>query len=166
MFQGAFRVNGAISTVASVVIILAAVYMLWVYQRVFFGKPGDYDPAVAMAHASAGHGDHDDHAVTANVDSHSSSSPEASQRMFGTQHGSSTDQMAASDKHSDEEAHGSHGHHPDPDVLNNGAKFPDLNFGEIFTLYPMGILAICGGHLPGLGVGFLQPACPGLDSRL
>ena len=159
VFQGAFRVNGAISTVASVVIILAAVYMLWVYQRVFFGRPGDYDPTVAMAHASTGHGDHDDHAVTANVDSHSSSSPEATQRMFGMQHGSSTDQMAASDKHSDEEAHGVHGHHPDLDVLNNGAKFPDLNFGEMLTLYPMGILAILVGIFPAWVLDFLnQPA--------
>jgi NADH-quinone oxidoreductase subunit M len=133
VFQGAFRVTGAISAIASVVIILAAVYMLWVYQRVIFGKPGNYDPAVATAHDS-GHGGHADHAAASN-DTHA------------------------------EEGHG-HGHHPDPDILDNGAKFPDLNFGEWFTLYPMGILAILVGIFPSWVLDFFNQPAQNLTTAL
>jgi NADH:ubiquinone oxidoreductase subunit 4 (subunit M) len=109
--------------------------MLWVYQRVIFGKPSNYDPAVALASA---HGGHDDHA-------------------------------AANDTHADEghghDAHG-HGHHPDPDILNNGAKFPDLNFGEWFTLYPMGILAILVGIFPGWVLDFFNQPAQNLTTAL
>jgi NADH-quinone oxidoreductase subunit M len=37
VMQGAFRVNGWLAFVASFVIIFAAIYLLWMYQRVFFG---------------------------------------------------------------------------------------------------------------------------------
>jgi NADH-quinone oxidoreductase subunit M len=39
---GAFRVNGLIAAIAMVVVIISAVYMLWMFQRVFFTVPSDW----------------------------------------------------------------------------------------------------------------------------
>ena len=50
VMQGAFRVNPWYAFTASFAIILAALYLLWLYQRVFFGKAQDYDPAFVEAH--------------------------------------------------------------------------------------------------------------------
>lgn len=174
VFQGAFRVTGAISAVASVVIILAAVYMLWMYQRVFFGRPADYDPAVAMVHAEGGHGEgHGEQSLPAPAAMAATASPatDAGARMFGTRELSSTDQYSL-DKggQNADEGHGhaaTHGHgHPAPDILNNGAKFPDLTFGEWFTLYPMGVLSIIVGVFPALVLDFLNKPAQFLTTAL
>lgn len=164
VFQGAFRVAGYVSAIASIVIILAAVYMLWLYQRVFFGLPGDYNPAVASAHG--GHESHGEEAAT--VGAHSAS-PDAGGQQYGMLHQSSTDQYSL-DKggQNADPAHGEHGHghHPDTDVLNNGAKLPDLNFGEWFTLYPMGVLAILVGIFPAWVLDFLNKPAQVLTTAL
>ena len=39
---GAFRSNGLVAAVAMVVVIISAVYMLWMFQRVFFTVPSDW----------------------------------------------------------------------------------------------------------------------------
>jgi NADH-quinone oxidoreductase subunit M len=39
---GAFRYNGLVAAVAMIVVILSAVYMLWMFQRVFFTVPSDW----------------------------------------------------------------------------------------------------------------------------
>ena len=39
---GAFRANGWIAAAAMVVVIISAVYMLWMFQRVFFTVPSDW----------------------------------------------------------------------------------------------------------------------------
>ena len=39
---GAFRFNGYVAAATTVVVILSAVYMLWMYQRVFFTVPSDW----------------------------------------------------------------------------------------------------------------------------
>ena len=39
---GAFRYHGLVAAVAMVVVILSAVYMLWMYQRAFFTVPSDW----------------------------------------------------------------------------------------------------------------------------
>jgi len=141
VMQGSFRVNGWYSFVASFVIILSALYMLWVYQRVFFGKAEDYDlafvdarikEAEAISNAHGGHG----------AESHSEHGHE--------EHGH------------DEHGHKEHGHghgHADKDMLRNGAKLPDLNLGEWLALYPMAAAAIVVGVFPSLVLDFLgKPA--------
>jgi NADH:ubiquinone oxidoreductase subunit 4 (subunit M) len=134
VMQGAFRVNGWFSFVASLVIIFASVYLLWLYQRVFFGKVGDYDPAVASGH---GHG----HVSTTDLNRAGTDTLPEKGSGHGTPH----------------EGHDNtaHGHHADPDILANGAKFPDLNLPEGLALIPMGILAIVVGVVPALILDFL-----------
>ena len=39
---GAFRYDGVVAGVTTVVVILSAVYMLWMFQRVFFTVPSDW----------------------------------------------------------------------------------------------------------------------------
>ncbi len=39
---GAFRYNGLVAAAAMVVVIISAVYMLWMFQRVFFTVPSDW----------------------------------------------------------------------------------------------------------------------------
>jgi len=39
---GAFRTNGFVAAAAMVVVIISAVYMLWMFQRVFFTVPSDW----------------------------------------------------------------------------------------------------------------------------
>ena len=39
---GAFRYNGLVAAAAMVVVIISAVYMLWMFQRVFFSVPSDW----------------------------------------------------------------------------------------------------------------------------
>jgi NADH-quinone oxidoreductase subunit M len=39
---GAFRYNGWVAAAAMVVVIIGAVYMLWMFQRVFFTVPSDW----------------------------------------------------------------------------------------------------------------------------
>jgi NADH-quinone oxidoreductase subunit M len=39
---GAFRYNGFVAAAAMVVVIISAVYMLWMFQRVFFTVPSDW----------------------------------------------------------------------------------------------------------------------------
>lgn len=141
--QGAFRVNGWIAFATSFVIIFAAIYMLWLYQRVIWGKTADYDPAVAEAAA------HDDHAHgvehTVSPASEKAQHPTAAE-MAHAEHG----ERSLADH---AEAHESHG---DSDIKENGAKFPDLNVAEWLTLYPMAALSIVVGVFPSLVLDFLQ----------
>ncbi|HEX2916423.1 MAG TPA: NADH-quinone oxidoreductase subunit M [Chloroflexia bacterium] len=174
VMQGAFRVNGWFAFVACIVVILAALYLLWMYQRVFFGKTGDYDPAVTMAHGGHGHdthapddagtnqsgpaagadnSEHGTHGLapspreTVNAAAMGSAQPGIDTRRVGTdslpEHGST------------ENVEHGHGHHVDPDVLANGAKFPDLDLPEGLALIPMGILAVVVGVVPALVLDFL-----------
>jgi NADH-quinone oxidoreductase subunit M len=39
---GAFRYNGFVAAAAMIVVIISAVYMLWMYQRAFFTVPSDW----------------------------------------------------------------------------------------------------------------------------
>jgi NADH-quinone oxidoreductase subunit M len=128
--QGAFRVSGWLAFTASFVIILGAIYMLWVYQRTIFGKADDYDPVIA---AKVGH---DEHGHDGHGDSHGHE---------GDSHGHD---------HSDEHGH-AHGH-ADKDVLKNGGKLPDLDAAETLTLYPLAIASIVFGIFPGLLLTFFE----------
>lgn len=133
VMQGAFRVNGWLAFACSFVIIYAAIYLLWMYQRVVFGKTGDYDPAFVEAHSGDhghGHGSSDNHGHSGAHDEH---------QPGETEHG-----------------HGGHGHHADKDLLANGAKFPDLDLPEGLALIPMGILSIVCGVFPGIVLEFLN----------
>jgi hypothetical protein len=167
-------VNGWLAFATTFVIIFAAIYLLWLYQRVFFGKVGDYDPAVALAHGA----DHPgaSHAVMAPDDpttNQSGPTAGADNRQHG-EHGQHP--TPASEKFGDPTARrdtnrvgtdtfpekgsthavpAGHGHRPDPDILANGARFPDLNLPEGLALIPMGILAIVVGVFPALVLDFL-----------
>ncbi|MBN9388534.1 MAG: NADH-quinone oxidoreductase subunit M [Chloroflexi bacterium] len=172
VMQGAFRVNGWIAFVASFVIIFAAIYLLWMYQRVFFGKVGDYDPAVALGHG-AGHEHTPDTPATnqsgpargADNSAHGQHGlPMPDSEKYGSGTGLDTNRVGTDTLPEKGSGHATphaghdntaHGHHPDPDILANGAKFPDLNLPEGLALIPMGILAIVVGVVPALVLDFL-----------
>jgi NADH-quinone oxidoreductase subunit M len=138
--QGAFRVTGWYAFTASFVIVFAAVYMLWLYKRVLFGRVDDYDLAFVEGKIKEAeeyersHGGHASHNAEHSHEEHSHAA------------------------HAHEE-HG-HGHgHADKDMLRNGAKLKDLNFAEWFTLYPMAAFSIVTGVFPVLVLDFLgKPA--------
>ncbi len=171
VMQGAFRVNGWIAFVASFVIIYAAIYLLWLFQRVFFGKVGDYDPAVAESHDEHGHGNA--HGVPAD-DAHSNqpgaaaghgatSDPQESRNVaaIGGEHSGHDTNRVGTDSlpeaGSGDEVHSGHGHghHADPDILANGAHFPDLNLAEGLALIPLAVLSIVVGVVPVIVLDFL-----------
>ena len=166
VMQGAFRVNGWLAFAVSFVIILAALYLLWMYQRVFFGKVGDYDPAVADGHGDA-HGGHvaDDpgtnqpgaaagHGATFNRQEQTGGAA-----VGGANPGLDTNRVGTDslpEAGSTDAVHSGHGHgHADPDVLANGAKFPDLSWAEGLALIPMALFAIAVGVVPGMILQFL-----------
>lgn len=137
VMQGTFRLNGWLSFATSFVIIYAAIYLLWMFQRCIFGKVGDYDPAVA-----SGHDGHDSH---------------ASGGQGGDPQRTGTDTLPEpGSTHAGGQGHGGHGHHADPDVLANGAKFPDLSLPEGLAMIPMAILAIAVGVFPVMVLDFLN----------
>ncbi len=186
VMQGAFRVNGWIAFGVSFVIIYAAIYLLWMYQRVFFGKVGDYDPAVAEEHGDHGQGGHDDHGQKTS-DPAFKDDPSSNRRTVGAgaqnepPHGSSdtpdyekfggpavgmsagadtnrvgTDSFPEKGSTDELQGHGAaHGHHADPDILANGAKFPDLNLAEGLAFIPMAVLSIVCGVVPAIVLDFL-----------
>jgi NADH-quinone oxidoreductase subunit M len=176
VMQGAFRVNGWLAFATSFVIIFAAIYLLWMYQRVFFGKVGDYDPAVALSHG-AGHAEHTPDtpatnqsgpAVGADNSAHGEHGlPMPASEKYGNGAGPDTNRVGTDTLPEKGSGHTTpatghdtghntvHGHHPDPDTLANGAKFPDLNLPEGLALIPMGILAIVVGVVPALVLDFL-----------
>lgn len=179
VMQGAFRVNGWLSFAATFVIIFAAIYLLWLYQRVFFGKVGDYDPAVAMAHGADHPGG--SHAALAPDDpttnrpgpvagadnrqhgQHGQHPTPASEKYGGATAGSDPNRVDTDTLPEKGSTHAvptkgqaaGHGHHPDPDILANGAKFPDLNLAEGLALIPLAILAIIAGVVPALVLDYL-----------
>jgi len=53
---GAFQMNHWAAAIAVTGVIWGAVYMLWMYKRVFFGKPGELVPVVEDDHGHGGHG--------------------------------------------------------------------------------------------------------------
>jgi NADH-quinone oxidoreductase subunit M len=166
VMQGAFRVNGWFAFVASFVIILAACYLLWMFQRAVFGKQGDYDPAFVAAHSGDAHGSGHGHGHAADdKDSHGQGGHAVQVEgkdalRHGEGHGPSI--METTGEHDEGHAahgHGAHGHghgHHDKDMLANGAKFPDLDVPEGLALIPMGILAIVVGIFPALVLDYLN----------
>ncbi|MEI6046172.1 MAG: NADH-quinone oxidoreductase subunit M [Chloroflexota bacterium] len=163
--QGAFRVNGWIAFGTSFAIILAAIYMLWLYQRVIWGKPADYELATGHDDHGHGHGHATPAAQVTPAPTQASSKkadlkwlyqsivlePEDNDSSAAASHG--TPAESHTDSHDND--HG-HGHGGDKDLKENGAKFPDLNLGEWLTLYPMGIAAVVLGVFPGLVLNFLH----------
>ena len=72
VLQGAAIRSISWAAFAGLGVILSACYMLWMYQRVFFGTVDGVEP---VADAHGGHGGHDDHAPAAHAhDSHASDS--------------------------------------------------------------------------------------------
>ncbi len=182
VMQGAFRVNGWLAFAASFVIIFAAIYLLWMYQRVFFGKIGDYDPALATSHGST-HGESHGTLAADNAATNQSGPTPGADNTFHGEHGQpmpdsekfGSDAQADTRVVSDTNRVGTdtlpekgsthatpakghdtgHGHHPDPDILANGAKFPDLNLPEGLALIPLAILSIVIGVVPAMVLDFL-----------
>ena len=54
---GAFKVNPIATGIATTGAVFGAVYMLWLYKRIFFGKAGELVPEVTDSHHGHGHGD-------------------------------------------------------------------------------------------------------------
>jgi NADH-quinone oxidoreductase subunit M len=177
VMQGTFRLNGWLSFATSFVIIYAAIYLLWMYQRCIFGKVGDYDPAVASGHDShASHGSLKDDPTTnqsgpapgtdASAHGQHGAGPTPASEKFGASaaggHGgdpqrTGTDTLAEpGSTHAGGQGHGGHGHHADPDVLANGAKFPDLSWPEGLAMIPMAMFAIAVGVFPAMVLDFLN----------
>ncbi len=142
--QGAFRVNGWIAFATSFVIILAAIYMLWLYQRAIWGKPGDYGLAVANAAAHDVHAHGVEHTI----------SPAAEKALPVTAHEAA--QATGTTGHPQPGHAVGHMDESDSDIRENGAKFPDLNLGEWLTLYPMAALSVLLGVFPSLVIDFLH----------
>ncbi len=179
VMQGAFRVNGWLAFATSFVIIYAAIYLLWMYQRVFFGKVGDYDPAVVQSHDDHGqpaarrddpstnqpggapgtdtshHAEHGRHPTPASEKFGTAAMGSALVASDSNRVGTDTLPEKGSTRDVNVEAGHGHNHHTDPDVLANGARFPDLDLAEGLALIPMGILSIIVGVVPALVLDFL-----------
>ncbi len=151
--QGAFRVNGWIAFACSFVIIYSAIYMLWLYQRVIWGKTNDYDPAVAVAAAHDSHAHGVEHTI-------SPASEKAQPVTAGEMAHAQQSEHSPADH---VEGHESHG---DSDIKENGAKFPDLNLGEWLTLAPLAALSIVLGVFPALVLDFLHKPAENITAIL
>lgn len=58
---GAFKVSPWATAIACTGMVFGAVYMLWMFKRIFFGKAGELVPEVADAHHGHGHGHGESH---------------------------------------------------------------------------------------------------------
>jgi NADH-quinone oxidoreductase subunit M len=81
VLQGAAMRNFTWAVFAALGVILSACYMLWMYQRVFFGRAaGEPEPADDHGHGGHddhGHGGHDDHAHGHDAHAHAAHGHEA-----------------------------------------------------------------------------------------
>jgi len=149
---GTWRYNPLLAAFTFAVVIFAAWYMMWMFQRVVFGRgkgelPDPHDNALTaderamLAAAGGGHG-HDGHG-------HAMPLPVS---------GGSHAHAPAAEAHGDNvgrDAHapGLHGEHdPAP------ATWPDLTLKEALTLFPLAVLTIVTGIFPGPIFALVEPA--------
>jgi proton-translocating NADH-quinone oxidoreductase chain M len=165
VMQGAFRVSGWFAFTCSFVIIIGAVYMLWMFQRAVFGKVGDYDPAIAAQVGHDSHGDHGHDHAPASKDGHGYDHAADSLARHDHEHSANEGgehivegpQEVSQEHGHGHDSHNGHGHgHADKDTLINGGKLPDLDAAETLTLYPLALVSIVFGIFPGLLLTFFE----------
>jgi NADH-quinone oxidoreductase subunit M len=135
--------------IASLVVILSAWYMLWLYQRVAQGTA----PGLQLAHAHAGgHGGlgHDaGHAHGAHghdSDDHGGDKVDRDHRAAPEAHGAPTD----------------HGAHDPAEAASHEMHLTDVKPREILTLAPLLVLTIVFGFFPGPIFELVAPAVDNL----
>ena len=127
-FRGGTDLYHATAIISTVVVILSAWYMLWLYQRVAQGTPA----GVSESHAVVAHGAHGDDPDphTAELDPHQSQPEPPSTHGHGEQ---------------DAHAHDDLGH---SEAQGVAARWPDLRPRELSTLVPLLALTIFFGVYP------------------
>ena len=165
VLQGSFRVNGWAAVGGSMGVILGAVYMLWLYKRVFFGYERDYNvsKAQALTATAAAHGG--GHGASGHETPAHGGQPSPDEGQ-GSSHGATVDSHAAHSNQasttSEPGGHGGHdggghgGHHdPNADWKSYGAKLPDINISEFLAMVPLVVLALLLGIIPSLMIDFM-----------
>jgi NADH-quinone oxidoreductase subunit M len=138
---GTWEYNPLLALLTFAVVIFAAWYMMWMFQRVIFGRakdqlPDPHDNALTLeekamlAASGGGHG----HGHGHGHDSHGAMPLPVS----GGSHG-----------HGDGHGHGHDDH---------AVKWPDLTKKEALTLFPLAVATIIFGIFPGLIFHYCQPA--------
>jgi NADH-quinone oxidoreductase subunit M len=147
------------------VVILSAWYMMWMFQRVIFGRaageaPDPHDGALtdderAML-ADHGHGHGHGHAVPA-VSGGSGHDDREPEENLDSEH---VPDVHASDAHArggdDHGAHGADAHHDGDHAHGHAIAMPDVNPRELATLVPLVILTIVMGVYPQLFMDAMQ----------
>jgi len=159
--MGVFREYRWAGIIAFFVVILSAWYMMWMFQRVIFGRaageaPDPHDNSLTADEramlANDGHG----HAVPA-VSGASGSGDDEPEENLNSEH---VPNVHARDGHSvgglDHGAHGADAHHDGEDDHGRGFAMPDVNSRELVTLVPLLILTIVMGVYPQLFMDAMQ----------
>ena len=161
-FLGAFREYRWAAIISFTVVILSAWYMMWLFQRVVFGRaPGELpDPhdgslteeerAMLAAHGGDGHDHGHGHAVPAV--SGGSGVPDDGEENLSSEHvpdvhaeGHDSESRAVTADHDADSHSGGH-----------AIQMPDLNTKELLTLVPLLILTIALGVYPGPVMDYMQ----------
>lgn len=146
---GAWHYNKWVAAITFSVVIFSAWYMLWLFQRVVFGRASGQTPDPAdgalepyereeLAAMGAGHG-HDDHHDTGFA--HGGLAP-----VSGGAH--------AVDDH----AHGESDSYPTHAGQVDSSRWPDLTRKETITLLPLAILTLAAGIYPKPIMQIVEPS--------
>ncbi len=161
-FLGAFREYRWAAIISFTVVIFSAWYMMWLFQRVVFGRaPGELpDPhdgslteeerAMLASHGGHGHDHGHGHAVPAV--SGGSGVPDEGEENLASEHVPNVH----AEGH-DSEAHSvAADHDADSHAGGHAIAMPDLNTNELLTLVPLLILTIALGVYPGPVMDYMQ----------
>jgi len=160
-FLGAFREYRWAGIISFVVVILSAWYMMWMFQRVIFGRaageaPDPHDGSLtaderAMLATHGGHGHDHGHGQAVPAVSGASGVPEEGEENLASEH--------VPDVHApghDSQSHAVATGHDADTHDNHGVNWPDLNRRELLTLVPLLILTVALGVYPGPVMDYMQ----------
>ncbi|MGH9173227.1 MAG: complex I subunit 4 family protein, partial [Vicinamibacterales bacterium] len=153
----AFREYRWAGILAMIVVILSAWYMMWLFQRVVFGRgpgelPDPHDGALtdderAMLAASGNHG----HGYTIPAVSGGSSDAEEDEENLAAEHVPDVHAEGhGSAAHAVEDEHDAGGH------AGHAIQWPDLTTVELLTLVPLLALTVVLGVYPGPFMDYMQ----------
>jgi NADH-quinone oxidoreductase subunit M len=142
---GTWHYNRWAAVFTFAVVIFAAWYMLWLYQRVVFGRasgeapdPGDTEllpsEVQELAALGGGHG-HDDHG-----------------------HGTLHPLPVSGGDHGHDDHGGSSGSYPTHEGQLDSSRWKDLTFKEHATLFPLAVLTIAAGVYPKPLLTIVEPS--------
>jgi len=150
---GAFREYRWAAIISFSVVILSAWYMMWLFQRVVFGRaagelPDPHDGALtdedrAMLAAHGGHGHDHGHGHAVPAVSGGSGVNEDEENLASEHVPSVHEEGHDSDSHAVDADHGADTH-----AGGHAYDMPDLNRNELLTLIPLVILTIALGVYP------------------